>query len=139
MLTAIVTRLYGHGVDDLTSALCRACGMCCDGSLFGRARLDPDEIAGAKKNRLQIVAGGGSFDQPCTALVAGACTIYEERPRACRGFVCRLNERLAREGGDVAPYIERVRRARELLTHLGELGDVPPELAKLLDDDFARA
>lgn len=113
--------------------------MCCDASLFGRARLDADEVTTAKKNRLRIVDGRGSFEQPCSALVNGGCTIYDERPRACRGFVCRLRERLVREGGDVAPFIERVRHARELLTHLGELGEVPPELATLLDDDFARA
>jgi Fe-S-cluster containining protein len=139
MLTAIVTRLYRLGVEDLTSALCQACGMCCDGSLFGRARLDADEVPLAKKNRLRIVANGASFEQPCSALARGSCTIYEERPRACRGFVCRLRERFVREGGDVAPYVERVRRARELLTYLGELGEVPAELATLLDEDFARA
>src|SRR5688572_3259518 len=93
MLTAIVTRLYRLGVEDLTSALCQACGMCCDGSLFGRARLDADEVPAAKKNRLRIVANGASFEQPCSALVDGACKIYDERPRACRGFVCRLRER----------------------------------------------
>lgn len=113
--------------------------MCCDASLFGRARLDPGEVAVAKKNRLRIVGDGSSFEQPCSALADGGCIIYDERPRACRGFVCRLRERLVREGGDVAPYIERVRRARELLTHFGELGELPPELATLLDDDFARA
>jgi uncharacterized protein len=120
-------------------ALCRACGMCCDGSLFGRARLDPDEVASAKKNRLHVVANEGSFSQECSALVDGGCAIYEERPRACRAFVCRLHERLRTEGGDVTAYIERVRRARELLVHLAESGDVDSELATLLDEDFARA
>jgi Fe-S-cluster containining protein len=110
--------------------------MCCDGTLFGRARLEPDEVALAKKNRLVVVANEGSFEQPCSALVDGACAIYEERPRGCRRFVCRLHERLRSEGGDLEPYLVRVRRARELLVHLDESSE---ELIALLDGDFARA
>lgn len=116
--------------------------MCCDGTLFGRARLEPDEVAVAKKNRLAIVANEGSFDQPCSALAAGGCTIYDERPLACRRFVCRLHERLRTEGGDLEPYLVRVRRARELLVHLGESsesGEPNEELIALMDEDFARA
>lgn len=109
--------------------------MCCDGTLFGRARLEPEEVALAKKNRLQIVANEGSFDQPCSALADGRCTVYEERPQACRKFVCRLHERLRIEGGDLEPYLVRVRRARELLVHLDESSE---ELIALMDADFAR-
>jgi uncharacterized protein len=126
-------------VDDLTSALCRACGLCCDGSLFGRGQLEPDEVDVGTQRRLRVVGNGGSFEQPCTALVEGACAIYDDRPRSCRRFVCRLHERLRASRGDVAPYLARVRRARELLDHLEPDGVVPPELATLLDEDFARA
>lgn len=113
--------------------------MCCDGSLFGRARLEPDEVPVAKRRGLRVVGNEGSFEQRCSALVDGACAIYEERPRTCRRFVCRLHERLRREGGDLEPYLERVRRARELVDHLAASGVVPAELATVFEEDFARA
>lgn len=127
-------------MDDLAK-LCQACGLCCDGSLFGRAQLDADEVETARKHRLDVVASGGSFEQPCNALVDGACTIYDERPRSCRRFVCRLYRRLENEGGALDGYLERVERVRELIAAAQrETSDVvDPELAKLMDEDFARA
>jgi Fe-S-cluster containining protein len=113
--------------------------MCCDGSLFGRARLEPDEVESARRLRLRVVGNGGSFEQRCSALAFGACTIYEERPATCRRFVCRLHERLRVEGGALEPYLERVRRVRELFAHFEASREVEPELATLLADDFARA
>ena len=137
-------RTAGGSVLDVSDAdlgaLCRACGLCCDGSLFGRAQLEPDEVATARKNRLRVVANEGSFEQPCPALCAeGTCTIYEERPRTCRRFVCNLHERARAEGGSIETYVAVARRARELLAHLDASSTVPPELATLLAEDFARA
>jgi hypothetical protein len=125
-------------VDDLAT-LCRACGLCCDGSLFGRAGLEHDEVESARKNRLQIVANERSFEQPCAAFAGGACTIYDERPRSCRRFVCRLHERLHAGGASLDDCLTRVRRARELLAHLDASREPSAELAALLDEDFARA
>jgi uncharacterized protein len=113
--------------------------MCCDGSLFGRGTLEAGEVETARRHRLRVVANGGSFDQPCSALADGVCSIYEERPQTCRRFVCRLHERLRTEGGAIEPYLDRVRRARELLAHLEASGAIAPELATFLEDDFARA
>lgn len=129
------------GEGDLAT-LCRSCGLCCDGSLFGRARLDADEVDVARKQRLRVVANGGSFEQRCVALLDRACTIYDDRPRACRSFVCRLYERHRQEGGPLEARLARVRRARELLDHLACSpcgADVPAELTTLLEEDFARA
>jgi Fe-S-cluster containining protein len=121
------------------SALCRACRLCCDGSLFGRARLEPDEVATARKNRLRVVANERSFEQACSALsVDGTCAIYEERPRTCRKFVCRLFERARMDGTPIEQAIATALRARELLVHLEVAGTVEPALAKLLAEDFAR-
>jgi len=36
-------------------ALCQACGLCCDGTLFGRARLAPSEVRSAMRRRLRYV------------------------------------------------------------------------------------
>jgi Fe-S-cluster containining protein len=120
-------------------SLCRACGLCCDGSLFGRAELETDEIDAARRHRLRVVGSGGSFEQPCTAYVDASCAVYEDRPRSCRRFVCKLHERARVEGGALDIYLERVARARKLLAHLDSSSAVPRELAALLVEDFARA
>lgn len=65
-------------------ALCRACGLCCDGTLFGLVRLQPGEAVAL------VQLGGGSLPQPCPALKGVLCSIYEARPSACRAFDCLL-------------------------------------------------
>lgn len=126
-------------------ALCRACGLCCDGSLFGRVTLDPSEVETARKNRLRVLPSGASFEQPCSALGAApdfACAAYAERPRRCREFTCKLYARHEREGGPLEARLEAVRRARELL----KLAEGAPddemalgELRERMERDFERA
>jgi Fe-S-cluster containining protein len=114
------------------SSLCQSCGLCCDGSLFGRVDLQIEEGQGARKSRLRVVRDGKSFEQPCSALAAIArppgdrrsCAIYAERPLSCRRFVCRLYEKYRREGGSIEEPVSKVRRVRSLLASLD-----PPSLA----------
>lgn len=129
------------------SALCLACGLCCDGSLFGFVPLEPAEIAPARARGLAVIASGRGFEQPCPAL-RGGCTLYAERPAACRRFTCRL---LARDGP-----VSAVHRVRALMAQLRALGHGPgdfvagdavspvaralyDELMLRLERDFARA
>jgi Fe-S-cluster containining protein len=149
------------------TALCQSCGLCCDGSLFGRVRLEPSEVASARRHRLPVVANGSSFAEPCTALVTRDshhhCAIYAERPEACRRFACKLYAGHLREPGSIDGRMAVVRRARALLAFLGHAGvssdehgnpswddegstprieawmPVVRELAQILDRDFARA
>jgi hypothetical protein len=135
-------------------ALCQACGLCCDGSLFGRARLASTEVASARRLRLPVVASETAFALPCPALATRGesrhCTVYEDRPEACRQFVCELHAR--REEGRVsqADALAVVRRARALLASLDGARVGPPErdagatrvvgeLTELLEAHFARA
>jgi Putative zinc- or iron-chelating domain len=155
--------------DDLTR-LCQSCGLCCDGSLFGRVGLQGDDVERARRGRLRVLESGNAFEQPCSALTgheAGIdgrrrCSIYDERPRSCRRFVCRLYDRHRREGGPLEPRLTAVRRVRELLADIegsrpgpadleGDGGVDAPEgqavpespalvdLMRRLEEDFARA
>ncbi|MBY8974286.1 YkgJ family cysteine cluster protein [Rhodobacteraceae bacterium NNCM2] len=63
--------------------LCLDCGLCCDGSLFWAVPVEKDEVAPATLDR------DGWLRQPC-ACFNGACTVYEQRPAACRAFDCRV-------------------------------------------------
>ncbi len=142
--------------------LCRACGLCCDGTLFQHVPLSPGEEpqGGAGRGLLRVLPDGTGFEQPCAALArdeAGcSCRVYASRPRACRTFVCRLHERHRLEGGPLAPRLHAVRRVRELLAELDRAGlsplDFEPsgradaaaralhaELLQRLERDLARA
>lgn len=139
-------------IDDELGALCRACGMCCDGSLFGRVGLQPGEVPIARRHGLRVLERGGAFEQPCPAFdgSGAGCTIYAERPQACRVFRCKLFERHRTEGGALEERIAAVARVRELVALLeastltpeeleGELRDAYDEVAERLERDFARA
>jgi Fe-S-cluster containining protein len=148
--------------------LCRSCGLCCDGSLFDRVGLGPDEVEPARRNRLRVLESGKGFEQPCRALgrTGGAldencvCSIYDERPLSCRAFACRLYERHRTEGGALEPRLAAVRRVRELVAALKSEGLTPAdfdcagsprsrpgvharemfeELTRRIEEDFARA
>lgn len=148
------------------STLCQSCGLCCDGSLFGRVPLDPEEDVLARRNRLRVLDNGKAFEQPCTALgesSSGArriCSIYDERPLSCRRFTCRLLDRHRREGGPLGPRVAAIQRVRRLVAELQAEGltpadmdghsgarspamvralDMVAELQRRLEDDFARA
>lgn len=155
-------------MDSDLAILCQSCGFCCDGSLFGRVPLRADEVASARRNRLAVLDSGRAFEQPCTALSVSegpsgrrqACSIYDERPAACRSFACRLYARHQREGGPLEARLTSVRRVRQLIARLQASGlspadfdaepggasspdqaavDAHAELMRLLEDDFARA
>jgi hypothetical protein len=149
--------------EDVT-LLCRACGLCCDGSLFGRVPLAPEEVPRLRGRRLAIVGSPGrpALEQPCGARSEAGCAIYAERPGACRRFVCRLADRHRREeGSSLEACLAVVVRTKELLARvvaagpanqnqnqnhnrhqdgtLDAAGRERAELAARLADDFARA
>ncbi len=74
------------------SALCTACGLCCDGLLFHRARTTPEEEVTLLAQGMEVVQtpNGPKFALPCHHLQGTRCGIYEHRPRTCQGFRCKL-------------------------------------------------
>lgn len=75
-----------------SSNLCLSCLLCCDGTLIGFVQLEKEEIP-ALKNVLEIEEdskGDGVFLQACNNLCADGCTIYDDRPKQCRSFNCKL-------------------------------------------------
>ena len=84
------------------SALCVECGLCCDGSLFRFLPVETSELPHYETLKLPVVTQSGRLAMrlPCAKLVGRCCTIYEQRPLGCRGFVCHLGHLL--EQGEVA-------------------------------------
>ena len=128
--------------------LCRACGLCCDGTLFHHVKI------GAGDNSRTLRSSGMTLlttrartpvtrmPQPCAALCADrSCRIYAQRPGQCRTFECRVFQDLV-AGRSTAPaallLVRRARRwadrARRLLRRLGEDDEMLP-----LSERFLRA
>ena len=109
----------------MSPSLCQSCGLCCNGVLFNRVSLDPEEVETiAVKHRLPML-DDTRMKQPCGALREnGDCGIYEERPKRCRNYRCTTLEAL--EAGTIDPVEARV-RVRRIKERLAELTARFPE------------
>ncbi|MFM7215006.1 MAG: YkgJ family cysteine cluster protein [Verrucomicrobiota bacterium] len=119
-----------------TGSLCTQCGLCCDGTLFGRVELLlADDADGLKAQGFRIVGGTKPrFVQPCPALSQDCtCRIYAQRPQQCRAFDCALLLRV--QSGEIRVeaaerLIRRTRkqsaRVRQLLEALGDRSTALP-------------
>lgn len=95
--------------------VCLSCGMCCDGTLFDRAPLKANEVEPARASVLKVLQtpdGGHALAQPCAALKTAGCSIYEQRPAACRRYECPLLRALADDEVTELEAIELVARVR---------------------------
>lgn len=141
------------------SQLCTSCGLCCDGTLFQKVRLRPEEIESAKKIGLNVIQDKG-FTQPCVKYENACCQIYDSRPKACQTFRCRLLARHIAEGGPIEARLRVVRRVRGALKQLDAYGaqrlpngdisfsaegpdafvamNTVQELMQILEEDFTR-
>lgn len=75
------------------STLCQRCGLCCDGNLFSSLPLRRSEVEGMQRLSLPVVNradGTPALEQRCAALDGRCCTVYAERPEACRRYRCYL-------------------------------------------------
>jgi uncharacterized protein len=82
-----------HVAHQAGQSLCMACGLCCDGTLFGQTNLSTeDDTAALSALGVEFVSDLAKpmLRQPCAAYRNCACSIYPDRPRACRQFRCAL-------------------------------------------------
>ena len=111
--------------------------MCCNGVLFGDVELqrsdDVKKLAGSGMDLREKTNGKICFNQPCFCFDGKLCGIYENRPKRCRAFECRLLERT--QSGKVTTTaalkaIAEARRCaddvRELVRELGQSDEKMP-------------
>jgi Fe-S-cluster containining protein len=82
---------------DAVAQLCPACGMCCNGVLFGDVELQArDDARRLATLGMELFPKGRRqcFNQPCACFDGKWCRIYAERPNRCRTFECRLLQRV---------------------------------------------
>ena len=102
---------------------CDGCTACCRGSQF--VHIEPDEVATLARvpAALRFPAPGLApghvvmgYDEHgrCPMLIEDRCSIYDDRPRACRTYDCRVFPATGTEPDGVgqAPILNRVRRWR---------------------------
>ena len=99
-------------------ALCLDCGLCCDGTLFATVRLAPGEAEVLSRHPLPVLRHDPDTPrlcQPCGALGAAGCAIYEARPQGCRRYDCDLLGALAGDELDAAEALALVRTTRAMV------------------------
>jgi len=128
---------------DPASALCLACGLCCDGNLFTQVPLRGDEIDRVRRRGLPILERpqGAVLQQRCAALDGCRCEIYDDRPAACRGYRCMLLTSLGEGEVSLAEALVIVGQAHAAIAevaraHPGE-GAVMPRARRAPGHDLA--
>ena len=100
---------------DVVAKLCPACGLCCNGVLFGDVELQPtDNTALLRKLGLVLIAKGRKqcFSEPCACLDGKLCRIYRDRPNRCRTFECGLLKRVQKGQISVSGALKSISAAR---------------------------
>lgn len=114
--------------------LCRACGLCCDGTLFDLVKLEAvDDARKLKGLGLPVTLSRGKtpvsrFPQPCAALCEDrTCRLYADRPWQCRTFACKTLKGATAGEITFAAALKVVkqarRRANQVRRLLRQLGD----------------
>lgn len=98
-------------------SLCISCGICCNGTLFGKVPLvSGDDIQLLQKGGIKILLKGEkrSFALGCSAYKNSCCQIYDARPQSCIKFRCDLLK--AFESGEISwsDSREKIVRVRQL-------------------------
>lgn len=101
----------------IEQSLCLSCGICCDGTIFGKVPLQPeDELPPLQSAGIAIETKGDKkfFKLGCAAHRQNCCQVYHHRPANCRKYRCALLKKY--ESGDVSreDAQQKVERAREL-------------------------
>ena len=70
--------------------ICLACGICCDGTLIGIVEVEAAEFSGFV-GILEVEESDeiGFFLHPCEKFCE-KCTIYDQRPKQCGLFECKV-------------------------------------------------
>jgi hypothetical protein len=115
--------------------LCPACGLCCNGVLFGDVELQAsDDARRLAKLGVDLFRKGRktAFAQPCSCLVNGLCRIYADRPKRCATFDCGLLKRVQSGKLTATAALKKIvatkRRTAEVLRLVQLLGNTDESL-----------
>lgn len=109
-------------IEEAAQLICMSCGFCCDGTIFKRTPLKPEdndkslnEVVIVKSQQVEKTY----LYQPCHYLNNRRCNIYHEsRPQICGAFKCKILEQLF--AGELS-FKEGIEIVNNTLRHLSEL------------------
>ena len=102
-----------------TTALCLACGFCCNGVLHTYTKVAASEVDALQRLGTQVYSIQGenvfAFAQPCPHWQENRCAIYVHRQKSCRSYECLLYKKLA--AGLISPSdsLKQLQKAQALL------------------------
>lgn len=109
----------------LASALCQACGLCCNGLIFSHAVLKPGESGPAAQLGLAVYLEHNdedgdyeAFHLPCPGHKEHLCSIYSQRPEACRHYQCLLLRRFLQGKYSFEVSLDLVHTAKRLIGNI---------------------
>ena len=106
-------------------ALCRACGLCCDGTLFTRVPLTPTEVVPEATLAVRTTEQGGRYvPQRCAALEK---QFDEASKTSGDGRNLPAAKKLRAEGGHLCDIGRHAAGALHLSEALAEIGLEPKE------------
>jgi uncharacterized cysteine cluster protein YcgN (CxxCxxCC family) len=102
------------------SELCTQCGLCCHGVLHEWGHLEHSEVEPMAALGMGLEPQGDkiAFSLPCTRVEGTICSIYEQRPVACRGYRCALLVRYQAREVPLDEALALVRQGKALLESL---------------------
>ena len=115
-----------------SAALCQACGLCCDGTLFSYVALRPFDLPKVEGKPLRIEKnkkGEPRMLQPCSALQGTKCSIYHDRPRLCQTYLCKLTRNVlngSRSYQEALDDVAALKRYSAVLSNSQYLADLQP-------------
>jgi uncharacterized protein len=107
-----------------SQSLCLTCGLCCDGTLFWGLPLKPDDdVIPLKAVDINIVSDNDLtvLKLPCAAHKNCTCTVYANRPQACRTFKCKLLKSFERDDISQRSAVEIINKIKSLKNEMNEL------------------
>ena len=108
------------------SRLCAACGICCNGVMFYKVRLQSGDVP-RELRALGLKIKHKHTEQfslqPCPAYRESQCAIYAQRPERCGLFACRQLRRVAAGEIQEAEALEKIHEAVQRVGHLNRLLD----------------
>jgi Fe-S-cluster containining protein len=97
--------------------------MCCDGSIFANAPVEPEEEEPMLSSGLNLFESDGKtyFHQPCPHSQGGRCAIYQTRFHICRTFQCKLLNAVKHGEIGLSEARRKIAFARDLIAQAAEL------------------
>lgn len=114
------------------STLCLACGLCCNGALHHKARLQHAEIPLAESLGMTVLEGEKlTFQLPCACWQQGRCSVYAQtRPDTCGRYRCKLLRNLDSQAVTLDAALGQVAQAKKLMVEIDAIiGNTPPHLS----------